>query len=159
MDVEVLDEFPPWMIYSLASIVTCGFGLSVTILIRSWQYAYTATHRLDQYRRQPERKLPLFSGYALLFSLVGGVALWFFYTAMFVWFHAMAIGSDHIDLIFFWPRAQEVIPIEDFTNINFIPSHRSCGYFELSTKGNVYKSVSFKRCEVAQEIIQKLSRQ
>jgi hypothetical protein len=157
MDVAVLDEFPPWLVYFLAFIVSGGFLLSLTILIRSWRHAQTARNRLDQYRRRPDRKLPLFSGSALFFSIAGALALWFLFTAMFVWFHAIAIGSDRVDLIYLWPKPEEMIRREDIVYIKFIPSNRSCGYFELSTKDHIYKSVSFKRCETGEQLLKRLS--
>ncbi|HEY1374930.1 MAG TPA: hypothetical protein VGH50_20835 [Candidatus Binatia bacterium] len=157
--MEVLDEFPPWTIYLLAFIVACGFSLSSIILYRSWSESYTARHRLDQYRLRPNRKLPLFSGSALFFSIAGALALWFFFTSMFLCFHAMEIGSDHLDLIYFWPRPQEIIRRADLLEVKFVPSHRSCGYFVVSTKESVFKSVSFKHCDVAEEILHKLTRE
>ena len=149
MEMEVLDDFAPWSIYLLAFLVACGFSVSVAIFIRSW--------RAGARDRRPTSKLPRFSGPSLFFSVAGALALVFLITSMFSYFHAVAIGSDGIELLYLWPRQGEVVRRADLVEVKLVPGLRYCGYMEVATREKTFRSVNFKRCAVAKEIVEKLS--
>lgn len=146
MELEVLDDFAPWTIYLLAFLVACGFFLSVALLIRSWLRG----------ARRSRPATPRFSGVSLLFSVAGGLVLWFLVTSMFSAFHAVAIGADRIELIYFWPRPGAVVPRAELVDVKVVRGVRSCGYMEVLTRERIYRSVGFKRCAVAEDILKKL---
>ena len=144
MEMKILDEFPPWSIYIMALFIACGFLTSVVILIRS---CYGAA-----YDQRASRKAPRFSRPALIFSIAGALALWFFITSMFFRFHAIAIGPHRVELVYFWPRPRVTIGMRDLDEVKIVPGGRTCGYMEIATQDQVFDSVSFKHCKVAQEI-------
>lgn len=76
---------------------------------------------------------------------------------MFDRFHAMAIEADRIELVYFWPRPPEIIRRADLVEVKVIPAYRTCGHLLVATREDVFHSVNFKRCEVADEIQERLS--
>ena len=50
---------------------------------------------------------------------------------MFFRFHAVAVGSDRVELIYFWPRSRTTIKMMDLEGVKFIPSYRRGGYIDL----------------------------
>ena len=84
--------------------------------------------------------------------LFRALALWFFITSMFFRFHAVSVGSDRVELIYFWPRSRIIIQMTDLEGVKFIPALRRGGYMEFATRENVFRSVSFRQTNVALEV-------
>jgi hypothetical protein len=76
---------------------------------------------------------------------------------MFTYFHAMSINSDHIELVYFWPRPAALLQRTDLLNVRLVHGRRYCGHMEVSTKEVVYRSVDFRTCGLAEQILAKLS--
>ena len=76
---------------------------------------------------------------------------------MFFRFHAVAVGSDRVELIYFWPRSRTTIKMMDLEGVKFIPSYRRGGYIEFATRESVFRSVSFRQTKVALEIQETLT--
>ncbi len=150
MELLNLDDFPVWSIYPLFFLAMAGCGVALFILFRSLR---SGAHRPRAVRR-PAR----FSGAALLFLMVSGLALWFLSTSMFGRFHSMAIETDRIELRYFWPRPPQIIRRADLIDVKIIPAYRTCGHMTVATRETVFRSVNFKKCVVAEKIMAKLSR-
>ena len=71
---------------------------------------------------------------------------------MFFRFHAVAFGSDRVELIYFWPHPRITIQMMDLEGVKFIPALRRGGYMEFATRENVFRSVSFRQSKVGEEI-------
>jgi hypothetical protein len=148
MELMNLDDFPPWSIYPLFILAIAGCVVSFAILFRSL--------RAKAQEQSAGRKSARFSGAALLFLIVSSLAVWFLSTSMFERFHAMGIEADRIELRYFWPRSPRVIRRADLVEVKMIPAYRTCGLL-VATRENVFRSVNFKKCAVAEEIVAKLS--
>jgi hypothetical protein len=149
MDLINLDDFPPWSIYPLFILAIAGCVVSFAILFRSL--------RAKAHEQSAGRKSARFSGAALLFLIVSSLAFWFLNTSMFDRFHAMAVEADQVELMYFWPRSPEIIRRVDLVEVKVIPAYRTCGLL-VATRENVFRSVNFKKCPVAEEIVAKFSR-
>ncbi|HEY2987751.1 MAG TPA: hypothetical protein VGL11_08495 [Candidatus Binatia bacterium] len=148
MEIKILDEFSPWMIYFLALVISCGFFVSAVVFVRSCR---AGAHR------RTSSKLPRFSGASLFFAIVAVFALWFLGVSMFDRFHAIAIAPDRIELVYMWPRPWRAIQRSDLVDVRGVGAYRTCGYMEIETREGIFKSVNFKKCEVAEEILGRLS--
>ncbi len=76
---------------------------------------------------------------------------------MFDRFHSMIIETDRIELKYFWPRSPQIIRRADLIEVKIIPAYRTCGHMLVATRENIFRSVNFKKCAVAEEIVAKLS--
>jgi hypothetical protein len=85
-------------------------------------------------------------------AVIGALALWFFITSMFFRFHAVALGSDRVELIYLWPRPPTIIQMTDLEEVKFIPALLRGGYMEFATRENAFRSVSFRQTKVALEV-------
>ena len=148
MEMTILDDFPAWSIYIIALVIGAGFLISLVVLIRS---VPAANHDSNARRRSPR-----FSRPSLFFLIAAAVALWFLGASMFERFHAMAIGAEQIELVYFWPRTQQIIQRSDLVEVKVDHAYRTCAVLVL-TRNEVFRSVNFKKCAVAQEILDKLS--
>ena len=149
LELKILDDFPAWSIYIIALIVAAAFLISLAILIRS--------SRAKAHNAHASRRSPRFSGLSLLFLIVTSLALWFLGTSMFSSFHAMAIGPKRIELVYFWPRARETIQRSDVIEVKIVRAYRTCGHMVVVTREDTFRSINFKKCNVAQEILEQLS--
>ena len=148
MEMTILDDFPAWSIYIIAIVMAVGFLISLAVLIRS---LHAANHNSNARRRSPR-----FSRPSLFFLIAAIVALWFMGSSMFERFHAMAIGADQIELVYFWPRTQQIIQRSDLVEVKVDRAYRTCAVLVL-TRNKIFRSINFKKCTVAQEILDKLS--
>jgi len=149
MELETLDEFPVWSIDIIAVVIAVAFLIALFFLIRSL--------RLIDRPSKTHRRSSRFSRPSLIFVIATALALWFMATSMFYRFHARAIGADRIELIYFWPPPPETIQKADLVDIRVIPANRTCGHMIVTTREKTLRSVNFKKCTVAQEILEKLS--
>jgi hypothetical protein len=144
MELKILDEMPPWTTYILALVVVgvCIVGTAVSFI---W---------LQRQSHHPKtlRAMIANTGPCLFPAFIGALALWFFITSMFFRFHAVSVGSDRVELIFFWPRSRIIIQMTDLEGVKFIPALRRGGYMEFATRENVFRSVSFRQTNVALEV-------
>jgi hypothetical protein len=145
MKFIVLDDFPLWTTYLLGLIVLCGFVFVLTMLIRSLSIAGrdSAGSRTRPRRRHP----PWF------FVVCGAAALWFLGSSMYLRFHAVGLGAKEIDLIFFWPRAPVRLEAGDLLDVRLLRRQRGCGHLEVVTRQELYRSVNFRNCYGAEEIL------
>lgn len=149
MEIKILDDFPIWSIYPLAILATAGVLVSLTMLIRSLRPA--------AHKQRAARKSRRFSSPSLVFLIASSLALWFLGTSMFERFHAMAIGANRIELVYLWPRSPEIIWRADLVEVKVVPGYRTCGHMLVATREDVFLSVNFKSCKVAEEIQERLS--
>ena len=149
MELRNLDDFPPWSIYPLVILVIAGCVVSLVMLVRP--------RRSAAHKQRAGRRTARFSSTSLFFLSVSILALWFLCTSMFDRFHAMAIEADRIELMYFWPRSPEIIRRADLVEVEVVPGYRTCGHLLVATREEVFHSVNFKRCEVAEEILERLS--
>ena len=149
MELKTLDDFPPWSIYPLLIMVIAGCVISFVALVRSL--------RPKVHPPSVRRKSARFSGTALFFVIASGLALWFLSTSMFDRFHAMAIEADRIELLYFWPRPPQIIRRADLVEVKIISAYRTCGHMLVATREESFRSVNFKKCTVAEEIVAKVS--
>jgi hypothetical protein len=144
MRLVVLDEFPAWQIYTLAVAVLCGFLVALTLLIRSY---------LVSSRSKQVSQLFAWSGrQSWFFTIAGALGLWFLGASMYLRFHAMVIGPRRLELVYFWPRPPESIPIEDLVRIELAAAYRSCGHVEVTSRYTLHRSVNFRDCKIAAAI-------
>jgi hypothetical protein len=92
MELKILDEMPPWTTYILALVVVgvCIVGTAISFIWLQRQSHHPKTLRAMIKSTSP----------CLFPAFIGALALWFFITSMFFCFHAVAVGSDHVELIF-----------------------------------------------------------
>src|SRR6185503_18240853 len=141
----ILDDFPFWTTYLLATMVVGGFLSALTLLIRLLrpsQRKVRTTRDLARRRRQ-----------AWFFVIVGALALWFLDSSMYFRFHAVALGPEQIELIFFWPRPPAIVATGDFVEMKLVPAYRPCGHMEVTTTREHFLSVNFKNCKPAEELL------
>jgi hypothetical protein len=151
MELKILDEMPPWTTYVLALVVVggCIVGTAVSFIWLQRQAHHPKTRRA----------MIASTGPCLFPAVIGALALWFFITSMFFRFHAVALGPDRVELIYFWPRPPTTIKMTDLEGVKFIPALRRGGYMEFATRENVFRSVSFRQTKVALEIQKTLTEQ
>jgi hypothetical protein len=144
MELKILDEMPPWTTYILALVVVgvCIVGTAVSFI---W---------LQRQSHHPKTRGAMIKSISpcLFPAFIGALALWFFITSMFFRFHAVALGPDRVELIYFWPRPRITIQMTDLEEVKFIPALRRGGYMEFATREDVFRSVSFRQTNVALEV-------
>ena len=126
MELKILDEAPPWTTYILALLVVgvCIVGTAVSFI-----WLQRQSHHPKTLRAMIKSTWP-----CLFPAVIGALALWFFITSMFFRFHAVAVGSDRVELIYLWPRSRSTIKMMDLERVKFIPSYRRGGYMEFATR-------------------------
>src|SRR5262245_1876241 len=144
MELKILDEMPPWTTYLLAIIVV---GVCIVATVVSFIWLQRLSHHPKSLRGMIKSTSP-----CLLPAVIGALTLWFFITSMFFRFHAVALGSDRVELIYLWPRPRTIIQMTDLEGVKFIPALRRGGYIEFTTRENVFHSVSFRQTKVALEV-------
>jgi len=141
MKFVVLDDFPLWSTYLLALLVLGGFLFAVAMLIRP----LLVSNRFRSGRQ------------SWFFVIAGAVAVWFLGSSMYLRFHAVGIGPREIELIFFWPRPPVSLGADDLVDVKLLRANRTCGHLEIATQQEIFRSVNFKRCEGAEEILNAIS--
>lgn len=76
---------------------------------------------------------------------------------MYLRFHAIGIGPREIELIFFWPRPPVSIGADDLVDVKLLRTYRTCGHIEITTRQELFRSVNFKKCEEAEEVLKEIS--
>jgi hypothetical protein len=71
---------------------------------------------------------------------------------MYLRFHAMALGPEHLELIYFWPEPRVSIPVGDLVQIEMAAAHRTCGHMEIRSRQTLYRSVNFRDCKIADKV-------
>lgn len=141
MKFVVLDDFPLWTTYLLALLVLGGFLLAVAMLIRP-----LLVPRRSRSGRQ-----------AWFFVIAGALAVWFLGSSMYLRFHAVGIGPREIELMFFWPRPPLSLGADDLVDVKLLRAYRSCGHLEIAIRQEIFRSVNFKKCEGAEEVLKNIS--
>jgi hypothetical protein len=141
MKFVVLDDFPLWSTYLLALVVLGGFLFAVAMLIRP----LLVSNRFRSGRQ------------SWFFVIAGAVAVWFLGSSMYLRFHAVGIGPREIELIFFWPRPAVSLGADDLVDVKLLRASRTCGHLEIATRQEIFRSVNFKKCEGAEEILNAIS--
>jgi len=144
MELKILDEMPAWTTYLLAVIVV---GVCIVATVVSFIWLQRLSHHPKTLRARITNAWP-----CLLPAVIGALAFWFFITSMFFRFHAVALGSDRVELIYFWPQPRTIIQMTDLEGVKFTPALRTGGYMEFTTRENVFRSVSFRETKVALEV-------
>jgi hypothetical protein len=96
MEAKVLETFPFWPAY----IVLTVFG--VFLLSCLW---VCGVHILAAFvaPRVPYKRIPGYASTALM-TVCALIAFWLMFSMMFVRFHEVRLGGDHIELVYCWPR-------------------------------------------------------
>jgi hypothetical protein len=144
MELKILDEMPPWTTYLLAVIVV-GVCIAATAVCFIW--LQRLSHHPKTLRARIKNTWP-----CLFPAVIGALALWFFITSMFFRFHAVALGSDRVELIYLWPQPPTIIQMTELEEVKFIPAFLRGGYMEFATRENAFRSVSFRQTKVALEV-------
>ena len=145
MKLLVLDDFPLWTTYLLGLVVLCGFLFALTMLLRSL--------RITKSRARTARA----GRQAWFFVIAGALAVWFLGSSMYLRFHAIGIGPREIELIFFWPRPPVSIGADDLVDVKLLRAYRTCGHLEIATRRELFRSVNFKKCQDAEEVLKEIS--
>ena len=149
MKLIVLDDFPLWSTYLLALVVLCGFLFALAMLIRSLSSGTTDSGR-SQFPRGRQRHL-------WFFVIAGALAVWFLASSMYLQFHAVRLGSHELQLIFFWPRPPVNLDTQEVLDIKLVRAYRICGHLEVARRQELFRSVNFRRCQAAEEIMKTFS--
>lgn len=88
MKLLVLDDFPLWTTYVLG-FVLCGFLFALMMVLRPLWVSKSHARAA-----RPGRQ-------AWFFVIAGALAVWFLGSSMYLRFHAVGIGPQEIELIFF----------------------------------------------------------
>ena len=149
MKFIVLDDFPLWTTYLLGLLVLCGFLFAVTMLLRSLLVPSSnspGSRTRGRRGRQP-----------WVFVIAGALAVWFLGSSMYLRFHAVGIGPGEIELIFFWPRPPVSLGADALVDVKLLRAYRTCGHLEIATRQEIFRSVNFKKCEGAEEVLKNIS--
>src|SRR5690349_13735260 len=149
MKLILLDDFPLWSTYLLGLVVLCGFLFSLAMLIRSLSIDEGDSRRF-QVRRDRRRQL-------WFFVIAGALAVWFLTSSMYLQFHAVRLGSHELQLIFFWPRPPVNLDTQDVVDIKLVRANRTCGHLEVAGRQELFRSVNFRKCQAAEEIMKSRS--
>ena len=141
MKFIVLDDVPPWTTYLLGIIVLGGFLLALAMLLRSWK-----TSRRDARSAWIGRHL-------WFLTILGALAVWFLGSSMYFRFHGIRIGAQHFDLVYFWPRPDVILGINDPVDVQVLHAGRTCGHLVVTTPRETFRSVNFKKCEDAEQLL------
>lgn len=140
MKFIVLDDFPSWTTYLLGVVVLSGFLLALVALFRSW-------------RRAKNDARGSWVGRQLYFlTIAGALAVWFLGSSMYFRFHAVRIDAQHFNLVYFWPRPEVMLAINDPVDVQLLRAGRTCGHLVVRTPRQTFRSVNFKKCEDAEQL-------
>lgn len=144
MKMMILDDIAHWPVYLVGIAILVGFIAAVVGLV----------HRQRMISRVPAKLRPIFrqTGVSVLYVVTGGIASCFFITSIFFRFHAVSIGPDRIELVYYWPRPAVCIEMTALERVEVVPYRRSGGYMEIATHDGVFRSVDFGQMTVAAEI-------
>jgi len=109
MKLKILDEMPSWTTYLLAVIVV---GVCIVATVVSFIWLQRLSHHPKTLRARITNAWP-----CLLPAVIGALAFWFFITSMFFRSHAVALGSDRVELIYFWPQPRTIIQMTDLKRV------------------------------------------
>ena len=149
MKFIVLEDFPLWTTYLLGLLVLCGFLFAVTMLLRSLLIPSSnspGSRTRGRRGRQP-----------WVFVIAGALAVWFLGSSMYLRFHAVGIGPGEIELIFFWPRPPVSLAADALVAVKLLRAYRTCGHLEIATRQEIFRSVNFKKCQGAEEVLKNIS--
>jgi len=149
MKFIVLDDFPLWTTYLQGLLVLCGFLFAVTMLLRSLLIPSSnspGSRTRGRRGRQP-----------WVFVIAGALAVWFLGSSMYLRFHAVGIGPGEIELIFFWPRPPVSLGADALVDVKLLRAYRTCGHLEIATRQEIFRSVNFKKCQGAEEVLKNIS--
>jgi hypothetical protein len=149
MQFIVLDDFPLWTTYLLGLLVLFGFLFAVTMLLRS--LLIPSGNSPGSRTRGRRGRQPWF------FVIAGALAVWFLGSSMYLRFHAIAIGPREIELVFFWPRPPVSLGADELVDVKLLRAYRSCGHLEIATRQELFRSVNFKKCQGAEEVLKNIS--
>ena len=149
MTTIVLDDFPLWSTYLLGLVVLCGFLFALAMLIRSLSVDEGDSRR-SEFARGRRRQL-------WFFVIAGALAVWFLASSMYLQFHAVRLGFHELQLIFFRPRPPVNLDTQDMVDIKLIRAYRTCGHLEVARRQELFRSVNFRKCQAAEEIMKTLS--
>jgi len=145
MKLIVLDDFPLWSTYLLGIVVLCGFLFAFAMLMRSLLVVGNDS-RGSQSRGRRRRQL-------WFFVIAGALAVWFLASSMYLQFHAVRLGSHELQLIFLWPRPPVNLDPQDVVDIKLVRAYRTCGHLEVAGRQELFRSVNFRKCQAAEEIM------
>ncbi|MSP38160.1 MAG: hypothetical protein EXR70_06685 [Deltaproteobacteria bacterium] len=148
MNYIVLDDFPAWSTYILASFVLVTFWLAWWLLLRTLRRRRIA--RLDGSARARSIHPPW------AFAIAASAALVFMASSMFGRFHAVAIDRLQLELIYLWPQSPVAINVSELVDIKLARAGRNCGHLEIATRQERYLSVAFRKCENAEALIKQV---
>ena len=149
MKFIVLDDFPLWTTYLQGLLVLCGFLFAVTMLLRSLLIPSSnspGSRTRGRRGRQP-----------WVFVIAGALAVWFLGSSMYLRFHAVGIRPGEIELIFFWPRPPVSLGADALVDVKLLRAYRTCGHLEIATRQEIFRSVNFKKCQGAEEVLKNIS--
>ena len=144
----VLDDFPVWSTYILASFVLLTFALAWWLTLRALRRR--RLERLDRSGRSRSSRPPW------AFAIASAAALWFMASSMFLRFHAVAIDRLQLELIYLWPQPPVAINISELVDVKLARAGRNCGHLEVATRQERYLSVTFRKCDNAQALIKQI---
>ena len=151
MKTMILDDFPHWPIYLVAIVCLASFIAAVVALIRRRRMALQIPAELRPMARRP--------GASVFYVVMAGIASCFFVTSMFFRFHAVSIGPDRVELVYFWPRPVARIEMAALERVEVVPYRKRGGYMQIATHDGVFRSVDFRQMTVAAEIRAALTEQ
>lgn len=141
MRLIVLDDFPVWTTYLLGVVVLCGFLFALAMLIRSWRVT------------KPDARGSWVGRQLWFLTIAGALAVWFLGSSMYFRFHAVEIDSEHVDLLYFWPRPAVILGSGDLVEVKLMPAHRTCGHLVVATQQEIFRSVNFRKCDNAEQVL------
>jgi hypothetical protein len=144
METKILDDTQHWIIYFTFTVcaiflVACIWTCVVHILA------------VFHFPRTPYRRASTYA--ATLFTTVCATAVfWFLFRSMFLRFHAVAVGLDRIELIFFWPRPHLIVESSNLKPAHIHYYRRKGCRLEVVTGQRSYKSVDLDEIDVAEQV-------
>lgn len=72
---------------------------------------------------------------------------------MYLRFHAIGIDIRHIDLVYFWPRPDVILDNNGTIDVKLLPAYRTCGHLVVTTPQDTFRSVNFKKCDNAEQVL------
>ena len=144
MKMMILDDMAHWPVYLVATACLVGFFAAVIDLVRRRRMASQLPPELRSMFRR--------TGASVLYVVTGGIASWFFVTSMYFRFHAVSVGDDRVELVYYWPRPAASIAMASLERVDVVPYRRRGGYMQVATHDGVFRSVDFRQMTVATEI-------
>jgi hypothetical protein len=144
METKVLETIPFWICYPFLAgavfmLVACLWACGV--------HLFAASH----VPRVPYRRLP---GYirTLFLTACAVIVCWFLFRSMFIRFHAVLIGADHIELVYCWPRPNSLLQASSLRSAS-VHQYRDKGCrLEILTDRDTFRSVDSDEVQAAKQI-------